>query len=216
MNLPYIDIHTHGCAPETDVKKVCVHPLGAAKSLPKGVFVAGVHPWDVAEASTSALDFFGENHTGLVGVGEIGLDFARRDADKATQTEWLDKQLAIAARLDLPVVVHCVKAFNEMQAELAKHRLKAVVFHGFTGSPELAAQLIGRGYCLSFGASFLRSPKTAAALKSTPPDRLFLETDDEPDADIASIYHRAASVRGETTEQLKTAVFNNYKQAFNG
>jgi len=215
MNIPYIDIHTHSCGPELDLKKICVHLLGRENPLPTGNFVAGVHPWDVVNVQDPLLDFFHEPHEGLIGVGEIGLDFARKDADKTLQTEWLNKQLAVAERSGLPVVLHCVKAYNEVQAELKKYKLKSVVFHGFIGSPELMQQLIGQGYFLSFGEFSLRSPKTAEALGQVPLEYLFLETDDDPGADIHHIYGEVAVLRGITMEQLKEAIFNNHKRVFN-
>lgn len=215
MNTPYIDIHTHACGPELDLKKICVYLLGRQNLLPTGNFVGGVHPWDVENVPDSVLDFFNEPQEGLVGVGEIGLDFARQDADKALQMEWLNKQLATAERLELPVVLHCVKAYNEIQVELKKYRLKAVVFHGFIGSKELMQQLIEQDYYFSFGEFSLRSPKTAEALGQIPLEHLFLETDDDPGADIHRIYGEVAVLRGISMEELKEAIFNNYKRVFN-
>jgi len=216
MNPPYIDIHTHSCGPETDIKKVCVSLLGCENPLPEGDFTAGVHPWDVAKFSTDVLRFFDVSHSGLIGIGEIGLDFSVKEKNKTLQAKWLNDQLAIAERLDLPVVLHCVKAYNEIQAELKKYRLKAVVFHGFIGSPELMEQLVKQGYYLSFGEFSLHSPKTTEALKTIPLERLFLETDDDPGADIKSIYGKTAVLRSITMEELKETVFNNYKAVFNG
>lgn len=216
MNPPYLDIHTHRCGPEADVRKLCVHLLGRGNPLPEGGFTAGVHPWDVKKADFSELDFFAENHPGLLGIGEVGLDFAVKDADRALQSEWLNRQLAVAERMNLPVVLHCVKAYNEMQAELKKYRLKAVVFHGFTGSPELAGQLLRQGYYLSFGEFSLRSPKTVEALKTAPLERIFLETDDDPGADIRMIYGKTAVIREITLEDLKGSILDNYEKVFHG
>lgn len=216
MDIPYIDIHTHRCGPESGVEKVCAYLPGRGHPQPQGAFTAGVHPWDVGKTDFSVLDFFQEPPQGLVGVGEIGLDFSMRDADRALQTEGFVRQLAIAERLGLPVVLHCVRAYNEVQAELKKYRLRAVVFHGFSGSPELAHQLTGQGYYLSFSAFTLRSPRTVEALKVTPPDRLFLETDDDPYADIGRLYGEVAVLRETTFEALKEVIFDNYQSVFGG
>jgi TatD DNase family protein len=211
MDIPYIDLHTHRCGPKSGVEKVCTYRLGCGESLPAGCFTAGVHPWDAGKVWEGVLDFFKKPPPGLVGLGEIGLDFAVRDADRAVQIEWLRRQLGVAERLGLPVVLHCVRAYNEMQAELRKYRLKAVVFHGFTGSPELAGQLAGRGYALSFNTLSLQSPKTIEALKVTPSECLFLETDDNPAADLERLYDEVAVLRGTTLETLKETVFLNYE-----
>ncbi len=198
------------------VEKIGAFRLGCAHPLPPGPFTAGVHPWDVAKADASALGFFDEKHPGLVGVGEIGLDFSLRGANRALQVQWLDRQLIIAERLKLPVVLHCVRAYNEMMAELKKYRLQTVVFHGFTGSPQLAGQLVWHGHFLSFSQFSLQSSRTVEALKSIPVDRLFLETDDDPQAGIEELYCRAAVLRGTTLEELKEAIYTNYKRVFHG
>lgn len=211
MGIPFVDIHVHRCTPRRGVVALCAHRLGGGEALPPEPFVAGVHPWDVAAADFSLLDFFRDPPPGLVGVGEVGLDFAREGLDRQLQFEWLDRQLAIAERLGLPVVLHCVRAYNEMQVEMKKHRLKTVVFHGFIGSPELAGQLTGQGCTLSFFPRSFHSARTVEALKSIPVDRLFLETDDDPAASIDEMYARAAALRGVTVEELKTALHANYE-----
>ena len=127
--------------------------------------------------------------------------------------EWLRRQLALAQELGLPVIVHCVKAYDDFLSEVKKYALKAVIFHGFIGSPELALQITMRGYFLSFGVASLRSYKTQEALKSTPADKIFFETDDV-DADIRDIYNRAAELRGVEVTELKREVYGNYKHIF--
>jgi TatD DNase family protein len=213
MDIPYIDLHTHRCGPESGVEKVCACRLGIGEPPPPGRFTAGVHPWDVAKTDLSVLGFFSDPPPrGLVGIGEIGLDFAVRDADRPLQTMWLDEQLSIAEYFNFPVILHAVKAYNEIQVELKKHRLKTVVFHGFTGSPELARQLTGLGYALSFSALSLRSPRTVEALKIVPAECLFLETDDDPAAGIGRLYGEAAVLRGTRLDVLKEIIYNNYRK----
>jgi len=216
MSIPYVDIHVHHTAPRPGVTALRTHRLGVGEPLPEGPFVTGVHPWDVREVDPSALDFFGTPPSGLVGVGEIGLDFAREGLDRQRQFDWLDRQLALAERSALPVVLHCVHAYNEIQVELKKHRLRAVLFHGFIGPPELAVQLVRQGYHLSFFPRSFRSTRTVEALKSIPAERLFLETDDDPAASIEELYALAAAERRTSVEALKAVVFDNYERVFHG
>ena len=74
-------------------------------------------------------------------VGEIGLDLAR-PVDRVRQTELLRMQLRSAEQLGKPVVLHCVRAFEPLMRVLEEYRLRAVIFHGFIGSPEQAAHAL--------------------------------------------------------------------------
>ena len=151
---------------------------------------------------------------GAQAVGETGLDFVR-GADRAAQLSALRTQLRLARERGLPVVLHCVRAFEPLMRELAASEPRAVIFHGFIGSPEQARQALAKGYCLSFGERTFASPKTLAALRGTPLSQLFLETDDSP-VPIAEIYARAAEAKGVPEEVLQRAILDNYKRIFTG
>ena len=122
-------------------------------------------------------------------------------------------QLALARERRLPVVLHCVRAFEPVMLELAAREPRAVIFHGFIGSPEQARRALEKGYYLSFGVRTFSSPKTMEALRETPPGQLFLETDDS-DTGIEEVYAHAAAVRGTTVEALKRATTENYERIF--
>ena len=122
-------------------------------------------------------------------------------------------QLALARDRQLPVVLHCVRAFEPVMLELAAREPRAVIFHGFIGSPEQARRALEKGYYLSFGVRTFSSPKTLEALRETPPGQLFLETDDS-DTGIEEVYAHAAAVRGTTVEALKRATTENYERIF--
>ncbi|MBQ3260844.1 MAG: TatD family hydrolase, partial [Alistipes sp.] len=121
------------------------------------------------------------------------------------------KQLALAEAFDKPVVLHCVRTFEQMMKVLAEYHLRAVIFHGFIGSPEQAKRAIERGYFLSFGERTFRSPKTIEALRQTPINQLFIETD-ESLTPIAEIYERIAELRGISLDQLVTATKANFER----
>ena len=149
---------------------------------------------------------------GAQAVGETGLDFVR-GADRAAQLSALRTQLRLARERGLPVVLHCVRAFEPVMLELAAREPRAVIFHGFIGSPEQARRALEKGYYLSFGVRTFSSPKTLEALRETPPGQLFLETDDS-DTGIEEVYAHAAAVRGTTVEALKRATTENYERIF--
>lgn len=192
--LPYVNIHTH-------------RPTGSGIELR----TAGIHPWhaDMQEVAT-----LGERLSDVQAVGETGLDFVHGPA-REVQFGALRAQLRIARERRLPVVLHCVRAFEPLMRELAACEPRAVIFHGFIGSPEQARQALAKGYFLSFGERAFASPKTLAALRETPLSQLFLETDDSP-VPIAEIYARAAEAKGVPEEVLQRAILDNYKRIFTG
>ena len=150
---------------------------------------AGIHPW---QAETRRIEEI------VPRFGEVDL---------------VGEQLDWAERLGKPVVLHCVKAFEAVMRELAPHALRAVIFHGFIGSSQQAAEAIKKGYYLSFGERTFRSPRTVEALRRTPVENLFAETD-ESDVPIEEIYRRIAQAKDLDPELLKCAIYRNYREIF--
>ena len=187
----YIDIHTH--------RPTALH------IEPQAV---GIHPWMAEKVVFDEAIF-----DNAVAVGEIGLDFAC-DVNRDTQERVFRAQLAQAEKRNLPVILHCVRAFEPMMKILAEYNLRAVIFHGFIGSVQQAKRAIDAGYYLSFGPNTFRSPKTIAALQSMPDDRLFAETDDSGEA-IENVYSKIAQTRGVSVEKLREIIENNYNKIFN-
>ncbi len=167
----------------------------------------GIHPWHADRGETCpAID------NSVKAVGEIGLDFAC-DVPREKQEEVFRHQLQLAAEHHLPVVLHSVRAFNEVLKLLREYRIERAVFHGFIGSWQQASEAIRHGYFLSFGLRTFRSPKTLSVLEKLPSEFLFLETDDE-EIPIEEIYRLAADVRHTTLEELQQVCLNNYERFF--
>ncbi|MCM1301873.1 MAG: TatD family hydrolase [Bacteroides cellulosilyticus] len=201
MNSSYINIHTH-------------RPTGRSIELR----TIGIHPWD-AESCTpeealrklTAASDAGDAQA----VGEIGFDFARAATpeERNAQAALFRAQLAWACERDLPVVLHCVRAFEPTMRLLHELTPRAVIFHGFIGSPQQARQAVQRGYFLSFGERSLASPRTVEALRSTPLRQLFLETDESP-TPIEEVYARAAALLGTSVGTLQRTTTENYERIF--
>ena len=170
---------------------------------------AGIHPWEAGEFDAAAL----EAQLGRVqALGETGLDRVR-GPEAELQLRAFRAQLELARKHRLPVVLHCVKAFEPLMRELAAVPLRAVIFHGFIGSRQQAAEALKRGYCLSYGVRSFASPRSVEALCATPADRLFLETDDQK-TPIEEVYARAAELREESVERLQRCTLANYERIF--
>ena len=189
----FIDIHTHNFT-------------GRHSEL----HAVGIHPWDAEKVDVSEL--CDEQFAAADAIGEIGLDFACK-VDKAKQEELFCKQLSIAQRLDKPVVLHCVRAFEPVVNLLSRYSIKTAIFHGFIGSSRQAEEALKRGYFLSFGHRTLISAKTVEALRITPLSRLFVETD-ESGLDIEQMYGEIAHLRGVSVEELIAATHENWNNIF--
>lgn len=187
----FIDIHTHHPTPE-------IHS-------PQGV---GIHPWLCEQSSLPDESLFESADL----IGEIGLDFAY-PVNREVQEEVFRTHLEIAQRMSKPVVLHCVKAFERIMKILDEYRLRAVIFHGFIGSHQQAERALEKGYYLSFGERTARSSKTIEALRNTPLDRIFVESD-ESGLKIENIYTEIARLKDVELETLQSAILENYNRIF--
>ena len=169
----------------------------------------GIHPYDAEVATTDAILSIERMAQGVDAIGEIGLDYSCK-ADRESQELIFKAQLEVAQQYGKGVVLHCVRAFEPTMKILEKYRLKFVIFHGFIGSPEQALSATSRCYYLSFGERTFRSPKSIEAMKATPIDRLFFETD-ESSVDIEEIYSKAAEVLAVPVKILEYITHEKFK-----
>ncbi|MBR5133947.1 MAG: TatD family hydrolase [Alistipes sp.] len=187
MRTILVDIHTH-------------HPSEDRLS-PQMV---GIHPWD-ADKSLTLPDLRPCDI-----VGETGLDLCC-GVSIERQMELFRWHLEQAEKLEKPVVLHAVRSFEQVIKTLGDYTLKGVVFHGFIGSAHQAGEALRRGYYLSFGERSLRSSRTREAIAITPLDRLFAETDDNPELSIETIYDAIAEIKAISCEELAVNIEKNYK-----
>ena len=118
-------------------------------------------------------------HEKVVALGEIGLDYYWDDSQKDRQKSILDAQLSMAEELDLPVIIHDREAHGDTMDVLRAHPNVRGVLHSFSGSAEMARQLLKNGWYISFSGPITyknaRSLREVAA--SVPLDRILIETD---------------------------------------
>lgn len=209
----FIDIHTH--SPREGVRSVVNRRLGAEPAeCAVGLFSAGIHPWD-AERLYPTLEglLIRLENADCVAIGEIGLDKAC-GVSLEIQREVFDRQLAIARRRNLPLIIHNVRATAELLALLGREEPCAAIFHGFIGSSEQAREILSRGNnYLSFGFGSLASPKSLKALREVSLERMFLETDTST-RPIEELYDFIAKEKGTDIELLKEKINNNFKTIF--
>lgn len=178
-----------------------------------GTWALGVHPWDspaLDEAAQAAALAALVRRAPPV-IGETGLDalHAGDDAGRARQRASLRDHLALARDRDVPVVLHCVRAYPELIAILRADGAPRGVVHAWSGPPDAIAPVVALGLHVAFGPLILRdrARKARASVALVPADRLLLETDAPamapPGADrgepahLVAVAEAAAALRGE-------------------
>ena len=208
-----LDIHTHKMEVDTMGEAIINHRLLVDSPFIAGhyYYSIGIHPWDVAAQDWDILiDLLLKsfpNHQ-IVAIGEAGLD-KLTETPLSFQQQAFERQISLSEEKELPLIIHCVKAMEQVLAIHKHYRPKQPwIWHGFRGKPEQAEQLLNHGFYLSFGEHY-----SEEAMKFVPDDRLFLETDDSV-LDIEEILRRAAEVRGREVETLRATIRKNIQKVF--
>jgi len=223
MNLPqagdFIDIHTHGSGSADgifSVENIMAHEGTDPTYISANAFTAGIHPWHLNEANMESLLEFIRKISGnpsLIAFGEAGFDKLRGPSIELQRSTFAE-HVKIAGENGKPLIIHCVKAWDEL---LAAHKnLRPAtpwLVHGFRGKRELALQLIKRGMYLSFWFDFVLRPESAELLRYLPEERIFLETDGAG-VDIREIYKKVSGDLAVSVDELKSIILGNYKQLF--
>ncbi len=120
----------------------------------------------------------------IVALGEIGLDYHYANygdipMDKAKQAAFFRAQLELAEELELPVIIHDREAHGDCFETILQYPHVRGVFHSYSGSADMARELIRRGWYVSFSGTltFQNAPRVREAALAVPRDRLLVETD---------------------------------------
>ncbi len=207
----FFNIHTHSVSPSSE--REIVSKNVSSEALEAGIVYAsvGIHPWGLTEenvaSSWEALQK-AVQHLQVVAIGEAGLD-KLQGPSMELQTAVFRKEIALSEEYCLPLVIHCVRAFNELlQLKKELNPQQPWIIHGFRGKETVAKELLKHDFYLSIGANFQES-----AVRSIPLNRLFVETD-ESSRSIELIYQDLAEVKEIPLEELKEAVQKNVDEVF--
>ena len=209
----YYDIHAHHPAIDPEDVTIINRIIGNEKeenSFSGQWCSVGIHPWYIynnVQGQFLRLESV-VLCPSVVAVGEAGLDKVS-ETPLDIQSDVFAKQAALAERSGKPLIIHCVKAWDEliMQRKSMKPRVPWII-HGFRGNGILAQQLLKQGFFLSFGEYFNQQ-----ALQAAWPDRLFAETDDAA-IDIRSVYRKIASSLCISLEELTATLEKNVQNVF--
>ena len=202
-----------------------------AERYPYVYAAVGIHPSDCAGTGEAEYEVLRQlaRHEKVVAIGEIGLDYYWEDnPPREFQQQVLRRQIELALELDLPVIIHDREAHGDSLAIALEYPTLRGVFHCFSGSPEMAQELLKRGWYLGFDGPITyknarRSPEVAAI---TPLDRIVIETDApyltpvpyrgkrNDSRYLSYVVEKLAEWKGVTPEEMERITFENGKRLY--
>jgi len=191
----------------------------------------GSHPDVADEVNDEVLEEYRElckRNDKVKAIGEIGLDYHYEDIPREIQKKAFCAQMALAQELDLPVIVHERDAHEDGMAIVKEFPGVKGVFHCYSGSAEMARQLVELGWYIGFTGvlTFKNARKAVEVASSIPPERIVLETDCPymaPDPfrgkrnDPGKLYRMAeklAEIRGLSVEEIHRITVENGKRLY--
>lgn len=202
------DIHTH-----REGQPYSIHQVGKS-TIEEGIPVSmGIHPWQLFfnwERHFEKIKQGVTQNSCVLAIGEAGFD-RLKGPDIPLQKEAFSAQASMAARLEIPLILHCVKAHDLLLEYLKSAKNPpCIIWHGWNQKPELARQLLPFPVFFSFGKHLLHPGSNAAKwLAGCPIDRIFFETDDSG-VEIDSIYQAASLLLQLPVASLAAQIVTNW------
>ena len=205
--------------------------LALAEKYPFLYAAVGYHPESCAPYRPEELDILRDmaRHPKVVAIGEIGLDYYwEENPPKELQQQVFRRQMALAEELDLPVIVHDREAHADALAIVREFPRVRGVFHCFSGSAEMARELVKLGWMVSFTGvlTYKNARKALEAAAAVPLERLMIETDSpymapvpkrgtrNDSRNVAFICEKLAEVKGISPEECQQITWENGKRFF--
>lgn len=189
----------------------------------------GIHPHDAKGMRDGDMERLEKmiSDTKVKAIGETGLDFYRNYSDRDSQERAFHKQIDLAQKLGMPMIIHIRAAYLESKAILLEHKYFTGVLHCYSGDDAFAQWAITQGFYISFSGSITYdNPKLKEIAKKMPEDRILIETDapylapvpmrgkrNEP-AYVKYTAQTIAQLRNCTTEHLAEITARNTKTLF--
>ena len=190
----------------------------------------GIHPHDASKVEERHFEMMEQlaKHPKVLAIGETGLDYHYDNSPRDVQREVFRRELQLAAKLDLPAIIHTREADTDTEEILRAVGPARGVFHCFSSGPALAEAALEMGFMISFSGivTFPSARSVAEIARNVPADRLLVETDcpylapvphrgkrNEP-AFVVETARFLADVRGITLEQLALETSENFTRLF--
>lgn len=205
--------------------------MSFADKYEKVYFAAGWHPEEWESATDEAFEEMRQiaKHEKCVAIGEIGLDYYWDNTHKAEQKALFRRQIELALELDKPIIVHDREAHEDTVKILFDYPALRGVVHCYSGSAEMAKELLKRGWYLGFDGpiTYKNARKNIEALEICPLDRFVIETDSpylspvpmrgkrNNSGNLKYIVDKIAEVKGISHEEAARLSIENGKRLYN-
>ncbi|OPZ93973.1 MAG: putative deoxyribonuclease YcfH [Firmicutes bacterium ADurb.Bin419] len=215
----------------TDLKS-CEESLAFARKYEYVYAAVGIHPHEVGDIDDITLLKLSElaKEDKVVAIGEVGLDYYYDTAPRETQRHWFAKQINLARDLMLPIIVHDRDAHQDSVDIIKSQKACDIggVFHCYSGSMEMAKELVDYNFYISVGGSltFKNARKLLEVVRWIPIDRLLIETDSpyltpEPhrgkrndSSYVRFVAEKVAEIKQMDYEEVAEATLKNAKELF--
>lgn len=190
----------------------------------------GWHPEDIDKLSDEAFEEMTKlaEHPKCLAIGEIGLDYYWDATHKDEQKALFRRQIELALKLGKPIIVHDREAHGDSMEIVLDYPQLRGVFHCYSGSAEMAAELLKRGWYLGFDGpiTYKNARKAIEVLEMCPLDRLVIETDSpyltpvpnrgkrNDSRQLKYVVEKIAEIKGLTAEEVEKASFENGKRLY--
>ena len=210
----YINIHSHTYCDGAIIVLNC-YPNEIQNALSENnarYYTVGLHPWYISDKYEIALAEIRltASNPSILAIGETGLD-KLCSTPMLLQEKVFKEHIAIAEEYQKPLIIHCVKAYNELIR--IKNELNPTtpwVIHGFRGNIQITKALLKAGFYFSYGQNL---SYLSESLLLIPSDKLFLETDDKAIL-IEDVYAVTARLLSIELKQLQNLVLQNFEHVF--
>jgi TatD DNase family protein len=213
----YINAHTHGPGKDNTLSVINLYPENKGSIVPGKYYSVGIHPWYIPETGSGKLLNTLEKLARLeevVAIGECGLD-KLSSVPMDLQQFVFEKQVEIAENTGKPLIIHCVRAFNEL-VQVKNHTGSSVewVIHGFNANLHVADMLIRHEMYFSFGKALANPGSNACKVLPQLDDELYLLETDDSAMDIEKVYSLASGLVGMDMDTLKLSMMTNFINIF--
>jgi TatD DNase family protein len=205
--MKYFDIHSHNG--NQSILVTSIQNVIPGQAVPESPFSAGFHPWYASDFGIADLKKLAENKN-CVAIGECGLDSLKLNVSLPEQEKQFRVQLALAQKMNLPVILHVVRSEQLLESIFSDFRNLRYIWHGFTGNIATVKRFLKFDMYFSFGQRGINKPDVWPGI---PQDRLFCETDDAS-VSIEVIYTALSKILKIELEQLAAIIANNTQKVF--